>query len=64
MKEAEMIEVIESYIGRKLFEDESRVVSWLSGWEKSTVEAVMRIIEASHRFGYISSEIDAKDKGR
>lgn len=50
----------EGLVGRKLTDDEVGVIEWLNGWEDSTVRTVKGLLEAAHRFGYISGEHDHK----
>jgi len=58
----ELMEKHEAYTGEKATDTEARFYLWLSGWDKSTITSFVGILEKSHKFGYVSGEVDGRHK--
>jgi hypothetical protein len=56
------IDTIEAYVGRKLSKDENGMIEWLNRLDDVTRNNFMGLMESSHRFGYISGQVDNKRK--
>lgn len=55
-------EIVEGLIGRKVTGDESNVIDWLNRLDSFTRKTVQGLLESSHRFGYVSGEVDSRHK--
>ncbi|MEW9702085.1 hypothetical protein [Paenibacillus sp. SI8] len=53
-------ESVEALVGRGLTVKAAKVITWLNGLDDYTISAVMSLLEAPHRFGYIAGEKDYK----
>ena len=52
--------LVESMVGRKLNEKETKVVEWLAGWEPETVQTILELMQAAHDMGAERKEFWSK----
>ena len=55
---------VEAYIGGPLSKEELGMVEWLNRLDNSTRQNFMGLLEKSHRFGYISGQVDTRHEKR